>query len=278
MNNEQEDFTPEEQLRNETEILKLKLEVENNAIIYTPEGSVLPAELEHKWFKHIYDYERLCKEAGYTTVYDFIGKPDYINVAEIPADELRETLEQLLKYMSEKGVELDFEYGCYAPSTLYTFIIDELFQQEVCRYRGENDEGRYMFSYEEFHPNHQRDIFHYTMDFLHQLFGDKNWEPTFLKFTHEDSVTLNGKTLSLEKYSERIFNFKELYPSFLFSEPKIDDINFDLETKKTTATGTIEMPSKIVPYVIHFVFSYDLWTIAGLELELITEDVVSDKN
>src|ERR1700743_3679126 len=106
MNQEQEDFTAEEKLRNETEILKLKLEIESGAIIHIPEGSVLPAQMENDWFNHIYNYERLCKEAGYTSVYDFIGQPDFKAVTEIPSEELDEALAKLLKYMYEKGIDL----------------------------------------------------------------------------------------------------------------------------------------------------------------------------
>jgi hypothetical protein len=274
MNQEQENFTPEEQLRNETEILKLKLEVENGAIIHMPEDSTLPAEVENEWFNHVYNYERLCREAGYTTVYDFIGKPEFKDLAEIPTEEVSETLEQLLKYMYVRGVELNFEYECYPAATLYKFVTDELFNQKVCRYRGPGERGHSVFCYEEFYPNHERDIFQNTMDFLYQLFADKDWNPAFLKFTHEELITLNGTELSSEKYSDCILRFKEAYPTFLFTEPKIDKVNFDLETGKGIANGTIEMPSKIIPYVIHFTFSY-IWSISGLELELVETRKIS---
>lgn len=273
MKKQTENFTTEEELRNDTEILKLKLEVEKGAVIHMPEGPQLPAEIENAWFNHIYNYERLCKEAGYTTVYEMIGSPEFRRLSEIPAEEVRKTLEQLLEQMDSKGVKLTYEEDCYPSATLYTFVTEELFQHEVCRYRGPEGDGHTVFCYEEFHPNHNSDLHRYTMEFIYQIFDDKNWNPKFLQYTHEKQIILNGKELSLEEYSNCILKFKDKFPYFLFSEPKIDEIIFDLDTSKGKVSGTVEMLNEPVPYVLHFYLSYGMWAVSGLEMELVSNQL-----
>ncbi len=264
-----EEFTAEEKLRNDTEILKLKLEIEKGAIIGFPEGAPrLPADIENAWYNHIYNYERLCKEAGYTTVYDFIGSPGYRKISEIPLEEINNALDKLLEYMQNKGIKFAYEEDCYPASTLYSFVTEELFDHEICRYQGPEG-GCTVFCYEEFYPNHERDIFRYSMEFIFQLFDNRTWNPKFVEYTHEKEVLLNGEICSLEEYSNRIFSFKEKFPAFLFSEPKIGQIIFDIESSKGKAEGTIEMLSDPIPFVIHFYYSYGMWAISGFELELI---------
>jgi hypothetical protein len=253
MNQNAEDFSPEEKIKNEIELMKLKLEVEYGAITHTSETHAIPPEIELEWYNHINNYEKLCKEAGYTTVYDLIGSPSYQDYSDLLPEERNAKLQHLLDFMREKGIVLDFLDSCYSSEVLYRFITEELFLEQVCRYNGPSgEEGFRVFCYEEFHPNHDYDLFVATENLLNEVFGEKKWQTEFLKYTHESLIELNHKKLNVEDYSKRIIDFKEQYPSFLFTEKKIETIQFDLEAKKANAKGTIQMNKEWIPFTVLF--------------------------
>ncbi len=268
MNQNTEEFSPEEVLKNEIELMKLKLEVEHGAIIGS-ETNTIPPEIELEWYKHIMHYEKMCKEHGFSTVYEMIGSPSYRHHAELSTEETSKALVQLMELMHEKGVLLSFLVEGYAPEVIYQFITEELFQKEVCRYRGPSANGHVVFCYEDFHPNHTYDLEEATRNLWNDVFDEELWQLEFLKYTYEKTMVLNHKEMTLEEYYKKILAFKSQYPHFLFSgEKKIDMIHFNLNTKKASVKGSLEMNAVKIPFTVFFEYNF-IWTIAGLEMDLI---------
>ena len=54
MENENPEFTPEEELKADNELLKIKLELEHGM---QHSDSNLPPEIENQWLNNIYNYE-----------------------------------------------------------------------------------------------------------------------------------------------------------------------------------------------------------------------------
>ena len=67
---------PQENLRIENEILKLKMQAESGAVFG---GGIadLPPEIEAQFLQNIQKFEDAWKNVNYIKVYDYIGKPDY---------------------------------------------------------------------------------------------------------------------------------------------------------------------------------------------------------
>ena len=267
MKQNQEGFTPEEQTKNEIELIKLKLEVENGAVIQTSNGAI-PPEIELAWFNHIHNYERMCKEAGYATVYEAIGKPSYQKIVEISEENRETALEQLLSLMHEQGVDLHYMDGFYSPETIYKFITEELFEEQMCLYRGPEGNAFTMFSYEEFHPNHRYDLESVTEEWLESILGEKEWIPQWLDHYYENNVTLNHQYLPIAEYSDKVILFKKTYPSFLFSEKKISHIEFDMQIKKGSVMGSFNMNQEIFSFTLHLNYDF-LWLISHVEMKLL---------
>lgn len=266
MAKETEGLTPEENLRAETEILKLKLETEGGAKIYNVDDIKLPPEVENEWYNHIYNYESLCKEAGNASVYEFIEKPDYKKIEELHPEEIENALYYLLNYMYEKGVALDFDEEDYTAETIYKFVTEELFVQEVNCYKAP---GAYkMFDYEDFYPNHEKNLKRYSNEYLDTLFGKAKWHPEFLHFTHEEEVNFNGAQLLLNDYSNKIIELQLNRFNFLVSKWQIEEVHFNLEEAIGSVKGNYYMTGKgRQNFSIAFKYSYDMWTISGVTLK-----------
>lgn len=266
MNQQQtEDFTPEEKIKNEIEVLKLKLEIECGAFTYTISDKPIPPEIELAWYHNIIHYEQMCKEAGYTSVYEMIGSPPFQNYTFLSEKELCDELQKLIDLMLDKGIEFAFINGCYPAEKLYRFVTEELFHEQVCRYTGQ---GHHIFCYEEFYPNHEFDLFDSTQDLLEELFGEGEWKPELLNHTHQKMITLNDEKIDLSIYSQKIIEFKITYPSFLFKKKETDEIYFDMQSKKACVRGIVETNNARLPFTFHYEYDFN-WRITGLEMSLI---------
>lgn len=268
MNQNSETSSHEEKIRQEIETLKQKLVTQSGALIGHSPHLTLPPEVELAWYNHIYNYEQLCKEAGYTTVYEFVGKPGWKNVSEIPPEALQAELDALLDLLYDRGVELSYFEDCYPPEKIYRFVTEELFAQQICRYRGPEGDAISMFSYEEFYPNHEFDLTNATQDWLESIFGEREWHPEWIHFSHEKNIVLNHQYHSEQEYSDKVLLFKEKYPAFLFTGKKIDLIEFDMDIDKAMVKGTVETKQETLPFTLYFQFDI-LWMITHVEMELI---------
>ncbi|HVD99021.1 MAG TPA: hypothetical protein VNB90_12515 [Cytophagaceae bacterium] len=269
MTQQTETFTPEEAIKNEIELLKLKLEVEHGAVIQAPAEGLMPPEMELAWYNHIVNYEQMCKEAGYTTVRELIGNPAYPPCETLKPEEVANKLNALLDHMYKHGVCFEFMQHEYTPETIYRFVTEELFKEEVCRYRGPGGEGHAVFTYEDFHPNHSYELQSSTEEIMEYLVGENNGDSRWMEFTHEEWILLNQQRFTLHDYAEKIREFKSQYPPFLFGERKIEQIQFDLETKEGKVGGKVQMKEYSIPFTFYFRYDF-LWWIHGMDFGLIS--------
>jgi hypothetical protein len=122
---------PQENLRIENELLKIKLKAQYGDAFQMDSSTALPPDMENEFLKNILAFEASYNKGDFVTVYDRIGKPAYKSLEQMDAAEIKESLQHLLKLMSQQQINLDFTDGPYDDATIYRFVTEELFNQEV---------------------------------------------------------------------------------------------------------------------------------------------------
>lgn len=129
---QQEDFLfdedPETNLRIENEVLRLKLQAEQGALIYTDDD--LPPELEAEFLSHVQEFEQAWQQANKKKLYLLIGQPLFIPEENLNDQQLDAALQHILEILEENAMSVDMPEGT-DPRTLYSFITEYLFEQEV---------------------------------------------------------------------------------------------------------------------------------------------------
>jgi hypothetical protein len=213
---------PVENLRMENEILRLKLKAEAGAEFQAV--SDIPSEIENTFLKHVLHFEHAAAGAKQITVYDKLGRPDFIPASELSDKELKRALKRITTLMLKKQIEVDFS-GSYDERTRYSFITDELFECETSDFFISGMITHYC--YEEFHPDHKMDIKNRTTEFisdwLEHSFNEYSWElaPYF--------ILPDGKVLSKEMVLEKLKSVFDCYTCFCDSEYFIENTNFELK-------------------------------------------------
>ena len=178
---------PEENLRIENEILKLKMQAERNAV-FGGNMEELSPEVEAAFLKNVQLFEESFDKAEPVTIYECIGQPTFKKMDELTGEEVKEELIKIMELLHAKNIILNVQ-GQYELSTIYTFITEELVQQQI----REVDFPGYLhnFMYEEFHPNPAIDIGNTAMLFLNHWF-EKEFNEEFTPFANQ-LITAEGK-------------------------------------------------------------------------------------
>ena len=245
MENEEEKLN---QLKIENEIKKMKLSLEYGANFFSPTTNKLPAEIEGQWLDNIQKFEDSYAHNKIILLYDFIGRPNYRNIEDVPKPEIELELTKMLDLLRKKGICVD-TICKVADSELYRFICEELFQQEI------NDIGidgmLTHFTYEEFHPNHAYDIEQHCKQVLDAILNKKKK----LDFTYlpvSDEIDSSSGTIKKEEAKNRIEIFRQtfsklelqyfLITSILINEDKSEaETGFDINYSGTIKGGSEEV-------------------------------------
>ena len=120
-----------------------------------------------------------------TTVRVFVGAPDIRPLGEVPPGELRAEVQSLLDVLGEHNVMVCFEREV-SDAEAYRFLTEELMALEI---EEVNIPGMFrVFSYEDFHPDDQKDATRCAKVFLSALLtGDRDTACCYV-FEGEGSV------------------------------------------------------------------------------------------
>lgn len=206
----QEPFSddPQENLRIENEILRLKMQAESGAF-FGGDATNLPPEIENEFLHNVQAFEDAWKNVSYVTVYEFIGRPPFRKEAELTDGEVVGELEKLQATMNEKNVFLD-TMADYEPRLIYKFITEELFAHETDDLRLPGWTKN--FTYEEFHPNHEMDIRRTAQGFLDRWFEKRFNEESFE--LAPQIVTPEGKVFTRDEVIQKLCHCLDSYVSF----------------------------------------------------------------
>jgi hypothetical protein len=130
----------------------------------------VPPEVEGEWLDEVLEFERMAGGAAVTTVRAFIGDPQLKPLGEVLPCELKAEVHSLLDTLGENNVMVCFERGVSDAET-YRFLTEELLSMEIEEVR---IPGMFMvFSYEDYHPDDQKEASRCAKVFLNSLFrGD----------------------------------------------------------------------------------------------------------
>lgn len=261
-------FDPEDELKAENEVIKLKLELEHG--MQGMETSSLDPLVQNQWLNYIYNFEQLHKNSKKITVYESIGKPHNIKIDELSSAQITEELERIISIMNEKGIALDMETD-YEDGVIYKFITEELFQYEMDDIQMEG--MVHHFSYEEFHPNHDYDLRRYSREFIETVL-EKKWNEKYDTHSLAKQVWFKEKEYDNEGISAIIKSFQDAHLSFQVENFEIELATFDLESKQATVGAKLRYAARLTKATqihegickLNFIYEWGYWYISKFAL------------
>ncbi len=269
---EEEKFSddPQQNLRIENELLKIKLKAQFGEAFQMGMGEDIPPEIENQFLKNVLAFEEAHINTEYTTVYERIGKPAYKPASELTKEEMKEACAALLALMEEQHIALDFCDGPYDDETVYRFITEEFFEHEV--EKNPVDGMSSCFIYEEFHPNHKADIAKRAHEFLQNFFtGSFNEHSIELA---DDIITPDGRQLTKEALLKKMHLFFDAYESFANDAWTTPMVDYKPQEEEGRGMGFAEglckydalLDNKEIlhfegPYKIYMGMQYGLWQV-----------------
>ncbi|MBK5279851.1 MAG: hypothetical protein JJE09_13410 [Bacteroidia bacterium] len=222
---------PQENLRMENELLKLKLQAQFGA---KSVGENLPPDIENEFLKNVYAFEQNQGAFNSIKVTEFLGFPDFIKASDLDDKLFKEEYVRLIELLEEKSIAVDF-IRPREDRFKYQFIIEELFDHTMSN----SMPGMTLhFIYEEFHADHELDIRNRMEDFLRDWFRKE-----FNEFSSELShqfILANGQTLTREEMLAKIQNLFDCYTSFINCQVAINEVKFQWSDETQTGIGHAE--------------------------------------
>ncbi|MDB4922100.1 hypothetical protein [Mucilaginibacter sp.] len=212
---------PEENLRMENELLRLKLQAELGGQSHS--SGNLPPEIENEFLKNIFAFEQSYTNAKRVKIYDFIGKPVFKKAEDLDDSSIKAALQEVIDLLSKKNIVVHFDEECDI-STRYNFITEELFEKETDDFMIPGMTVN--FDYEEFHPNHKKDIENRALEFLSewfkQSFNEYSWELA------NSFILPDRRILSKKDIIAQLKNIFDAYKAFINEDYFIKEIKFEL--------------------------------------------------
>ena len=228
---------PEEQLRTENELMKLKLQAEFGAMFGG--NTNLPPEIEQEFLKHVMAYEQHHTTAPLVMIFDYLGRPEYPLAAVLSESELEASLEKLENLLREKQILLDFGEAELPAAAKYDFVTNEVFPLQI--QEPPPGIGNLVFSYEDFHPDHQRYMEEIVADFMRDFFGNHFDEDT--DYLSRQLVSDKGP-VTIAAFIEAVERFQGLFAgikdyAYNISETKVDEPQHEGEMTMGFVEGAI---------------------------------------
>jgi len=206
--------TDPERLRELNEEKKNKLIKEKGAVFSDMyDENELPPEIMSRFLDNIIAYEDDYDSTNRVQLYDFMGKPSYRKVEDVPDEEIAEELNQLYRLLDKNQVSLGTLCDV-ADREIYRFITEELFFEEI---DDTHIPGLFsIFYYEDFHPNQEHNIREQSFDFISSYLDKENDFYTY-------SLTSEAKE------AEWHVHFRNSFSTFKLNNFTITELNFDTE-------------------------------------------------
>jgi len=212
---------PEENLRMENELLRLKLQAELGGQSHG--SGNLPPEIENEFLKNIFAFEQNYANSKRTIIYNLLGKPEFKKAGDLDDEAIELALEEVTNLLAKKNIVVHFDEECDS-RTRYHFITEELFEKETDDFKIPGMTTN--FDYEEFHPNHKKDIQNRAVEFLSewfkQSFDENSWELA------DHFILPDRRILSKKDLVAQLKNIFNAYNAFTNEEYFIKEIKFEL--------------------------------------------------
>jgi hypothetical protein len=220
-----------------------KKELEEKYGAHFSEFNELPPEIENQWLNSIDEFEKQHENAELTTVWDYIGKPDYKTINELKLEEISKELKRLIELMSENNIDLSTLCDV-DDAELFRFVTEELFKEEIENIRIPGMMS--CFTYEEFHPNAKLDI-EQAVEYLFEMtLGKmKNVSGTgydLLYIGTDNFKDSDGNSIEKQRVIDSINNFLNSFDSFEIVS--YEEKGFEIKLNETDAQVTFSIHFK----------------------------------
>ena len=261
-------------LRTENELKRIKLSLEHGTEFNMPEDKDVPPELESIWLDYIQQFEDEFAKSTKVTVFDFIGRPAFVAVAELADHSIESALDGLVEIMNRFNVVVDTICDV-EDRELYRFITEELFLHETNDIK--IDGMKHYFIYEEFHPNHEYDIKNHGLDFVRSLLDkERDWMPNFLGLAQE--LEAQDGTIDQKEAIRRMENFRASFSGFEIKELEFTAITIREEDADAAFfivyTAYIEGSDETMELAdtgnLHLIMEHGYWSINRINLPGLT--------
>jgi hypothetical protein len=233
-----------EELGFRNELEKLKLQGEFGAKFFSG-NTDLPPEIEAEWLKNVRAFEEVYQDTPDRKLRDIIGNPAFMPIAELMPDQLEAELKKLTDLLAENHIAIDHDDEVPL-GEIYRFITEDLMDHEMQVF-GLPGMVTHII-YEEFYPNHLKDIIRRCEDFCRMLFEKSEYLENELD--HE-LVFATGEIMSSKELVEKANDWFDTYPSFTVNKLGFMKPEFTLEQ----GMGHV-----------HFFIDYDTHTEGGNKL------------
>lgn len=176
------------------------------------EGKKLDPSIENQFLNNIEEFDKAFENCKQISVYNFIGKPKFRKIKDIPKNEVEKELLKITGILNENNISLDYLYDV-DNNEIYRFITEELFKHKIddVRIKGMMS----CFTYEEFHPNHRYDIERYCDELIHDLFDPDD--------PHFEYSIIDAK----KGFKERLESFRNSFSGFTINDYKVISVDFN---------------------------------------------------
>ena len=224
---------PEENLRMENELLKLKIRAEFGGI--SGEVGSLAPEIENQFLKNVYAFEQNQSNVKTQKVRERLGSPFFEKTEQLDSISFPLEYQRLTKLLEQNFIDVDFIRE-REDRFKYAFITEELFEEEL--HSHEPLEMITHFIYEEFHPDHELDITNRANEFLDNWFQMKFNEHS-MELGHS-FVLANGKVLTREETLAKLQMVFDCYTSFENKKLVIFEVKLELYEETQSGMGHAE--------------------------------------
>ncbi|MFZ9300329.1 MAG: hypothetical protein ACO23V_05090, partial [Chitinophagaceae bacterium] len=210
MHEEYKYISPDEAIKIENEVIKLKLMLEHGASFsHAGSTSLISPETERNFLQYIMDFEQREALAKEMSVFEILGCPQHFpEVLEIEDERIGDVLQDILQFMKDKGIQLTVFSPNIKEREIYRFIKEELFEHRMLHI---DVPGMIThFVYDEFHPDHAYENSRTAVsECLQEILQTKEMQWTF---QFEQHLSINQhRNLNIEAFRRRMNLFKNRY-------------------------------------------------------------------
>lgn len=228
MHEEYKYISPDEAIKIENEVIKLKLMLEHGAT-FSHEGnaSLISPETERNFLQYIMDFEQREALAREMSVFEILGCPQHFpDVVDIEEERMGDVLQDILHFMKQKGIQLTVFSPNIPEKEVYRFIREELFEHRMLHIDLPGMVTN--FVYDEFYPDHVYENTRTAIcECINEILQINEMQWTF---QFEQHLSINQyRHLSIEGFRSRMNIFKRKYKH-------IEALN--IEKRKCTIDGT----------------------------------------
>lgn len=225
---------PEENLRLENEFLKLKLNLEAGVVFKDQD---LPPDIENELLKETYELSKAYDKNESRVVRHILGYPVFPEESLLDDEAFEMENDRLNKLLEEHCIIIEFGRD-RDDRFKYRFITTEIFEAELTCMPLPG--LSFYFTYEDFHPDHERDILAITSLFFEQLLNkDLDHEANYIS---KKMLSPDGIRFSRKKIIDQIHILYESVIEFRDFKFTIKNISFEVKEsdKRPSGTGFIE--------------------------------------